>query len=137
MRTRSTFLAILLGCLSLTACMVGEGDGTDTSDSDYTYCQPRQIDNNADGVADGLDINCDGVIDFAYGGGGGGSSGGGAHNSCSTMVSVNGVTKAISCSGDGSSATCECRVNGTLQNTCTQQTASCSIGVPNANCCGF
>ena len=119
---------------SLGACAVGD-EGTGSEDSDVSFCRPKALDTNGDGVADGLDINCDGQIDISYGGGG--STGGTTKNQCSTMISKNGQTQAISCTSDGGPATCECRVDGTLQSTCTQSTTSCSIGYPNANCCGF
>ena len=118
---------------TLSACVVG-GEGTGTEDEDISFCRPKAIDTNSDGVADGLDINCDGKIDIPYDNTGGGST---TKNQCSTMISKNGATQAITCTSDGGPASCECRVNGQLQNTCTQQTASCSIGYPNANCCGF
>jgi hypothetical protein len=131
-----TILAFVLTTLG--ACTIGdEGGTTGTGSDDFTYCRPQQIDSNHDGVADGLDVNCDGVIDFSYGGGGGGGGGGG-QNQCSTMTNNNGDTEAIKCtSSNGGQATCECRVNGQLEQTCTEPTTRCSIGVPNGNCCGF
>jgi len=137
MHKPTTILAFVLTS-SLAACTIGdEGGTTDTgSDQDFTFCRPAQIDSNNDGTADGLDVNCDGVIDFAYGGGGGGG-GGSVSNSCSTMTNVNGNTESISCSSDGGPATCECRINGELAQTCSEPTVKCSIGVPGGNCCGF
>jgi hypothetical protein len=35
-------------------------------DGDYEICVPREIDENTDGTADGLDVNCDGKIDERY-----------------------------------------------------------------------
>lgn len=128
-----TILTLLVSTLA--ACTIGdEGGSTGTGSDDFTFCRPQQIDTDHDGVADGLDVNCDGVIDFTYGGGGGG----GGTNQCSTMTNVNGDTEAIKCtSTNGGQATCECRVNGQLEQTCTEATVRCSIGVPNGNCCGF
>ena len=33
---------------------------------DHTFCYPTPIDSNADGVADGLDLDCDGLIDIPW-----------------------------------------------------------------------
>jgi len=132
--TKLTLLSLL--AFSLGACTIGdEGGGTGTGSSDFSFCQPTQIDSNGDGTPDGLDTNCDGVIDINYNAGGGQTGG---TDKCSTMTSLNGQTEAMTCTSEnGGAATCECRVNGTLQQTCTEPTARCSIGVPNANCCGF
>jgi hypothetical protein len=121
----------LLALVIATACTADIDDSDPGSeDSDITYCRPKQVDTNGDGVADGLDINCDGKLDVPY-------EGGTTSNQCSTMISKNGQSQAITCTGDGSTASCECRVDGSLVKTCSQASASCSIGYPGANCCGF
>jgi hypothetical protein len=133
--TKLTLLAAL-AFSTLGACTIGdEGGGTGTGSADFTFCQPQQIDSNGDGTPDGLDINCDGVIDIVYNQGG---STGGNSSSCSSLSGLNGQTEAITCKADGTGgATCECRVNGSLVGTCSEPTQDCSIGAPTPDCCGF
>lgn len=130
MSFRIAFTFFLAG---VTACSVGVDDDTvETEDSDVTFCRPAPVDQNGDGTPEGLDINCDGVLDIDFGGGGSGNQ-----NKCTSVASTNGQTKAITCTSNGGSATCECRVNGALASTCSQPAATCSIGTPGANCCGY
>jgi hypothetical protein len=137
MRNLLSLVFVLSSIATFGACTTDDsGSGTGSGDSDFSFCQPTPIDDNGDGIADGLDLNCDGVIDIRYGGGGGGG-GGSSNQQCTTMTSVNGVTESIHCTSSGGAATCECRVNGTLEQTCSEPTTTCSIGVPNGNCCGF
>jgi len=101
-------------------------------------CDDPLVDEDADGLPEGLDLDCDGVIDipFDLGGGSGGGGGGGL---CISTVDDGTTKQSISCTGDGTGpATCECKVDDQVTSTCTDQSgASCSIGGGATNCCGF
>ena len=109
-----------------------DGDG----DVDIEFnapCVDPFVDSDADGIWDGLDLDCDGDIDIPFDttGGGGGNTGGGANVSqCSVTIINNTEKKQVKCTnGD-----CECRLDDVLTSTCTDTGSSCSFP---GNCCGF
>jgi len=129
----------------------GQGDGVDVDGDgqpDFSIpscptCLPGQspvctaplVDSNGDGIADGIDIDCDGVIDIPFDSGGGG--GGGSTSKCTSTVTDNTSKKSVTCTSEnGGEATCECRVDDVLVETCTNPTNDCSIGA-GSGCCGF
>lgn len=168
-------LAVVALGLGITACAAGDvpvegttyidDDGDGVTDGVYTdgdgeidftipgcdtcapdakaVCRVPLIDENRDGIADGLDTNCDGRIDIRFGAGGGGGGQPGQGGRCIANSTVNGVKFGVSCVGapGGGSATCECRRNDQLVQTCTQAATVCSLSVRNgrvsAGCCQF
>jgi hypothetical protein len=131
MKTFSMFLFAPFVGLVLSACAV-DSDEPDPVTGEALACQVPLIDEDGDGTPDGVDFDCDGVIDIAFEGGDGGT------NECSTTVIINDTKKEIACASEnGGLATCECRLNDELVDICTIDGSGCSIGVPGANCCGF
>jgi len=100
------------------------------------FCANPLVDADGDGRADGLDWNCDGVIDVYFGGGGGGG-GGSSTSTCDTSSSINGETHEVKCTTDASGThNCDCIVNGTTVSTCsTTSNSACSL--PVGTCCTF
>jgi hypothetical protein len=123
-----------------TGCMTGEDP--EPEDPEAAFCIPRAIDSNGDSTPDGMDNNCDGVVDVPFGGGtgtGGGGTGGGqttTQSNCRKQTYENNQLLDIKCtSTNGGAATCECRINSQLVQTCTASTSPACA--PDANCCGF
>jgi hypothetical protein len=118
----------------LAGCMTGEDPQPD--DPEASWCIPRVVDANHDGTPDGMDNNCDGVVDAPFGGGGG--TGGGStqtQSNCRKQSYDNGQILDIKCTSTGGASTCECRINSQLVQSCSAPAANaCATG---ANCCGF
>jgi hypothetical protein len=118
-------MAILLS-LVLAACVVGDDPPPD-NDRQGHACTDPLVDEDQDGDWDGVDYNCDGVIDVRIPSTTTTTS---SHNSCSVSISLNGQKRQVVCE-DG---TCTCRRNDVLEKTCTDNGHSCSIP---GSCCGY
>jgi len=101
------------------------------------FCANPLVDVDGDGQPDGLDWNCDGVIDvwFNKGGGGGGGGGSSSGGSCQSSQSVNGVSHEVDCTNNNGTYSCSCKTNGTEVSTCST-TSSSACSMP-GNCCGY
>jgi uncharacterized protein (TIGR03382 family) len=145
-RRRAAFTAAACSAL-VTACVVGS-DSTPPATTHWVSppCANPIVDDNGDGVPDGLDLDCDGNVDIDLGGSGGGYGSGSGYGYGSGSSTGSSVTQcqssindySISCTRiDNNPAQCECRIDDQLVTTCTTaSTDACSFPGP-SNCCGF
>lgn len=138
MRSSSNVLVSLIiaaaASFQLAGCMTGE-DPT-PEDPEAAWCIPRALDSNHDGSVDGMDTNCDGVVDAPFGGGGGGGGGTSTTQSnCRKQTYDSGQFLDIKCTSTGGTSSCECRINSQLVQTCSAPAANACA--PDTNCCGF
>lgn len=140
MLTRSRHLACVV-VVVLVGCGAVIQPPPDESDS---VCTARPLDGDADGVADGIDTDCDGWIDTPIptggmpnndGGGIPDGSGNGGLYACHASLSTNESDRQITCTNAGGPLSCECWLDGLLVLACTPSASQgCERGT---NCCGF